>query len=232
MSIILRAENITKIFNQNESILKGVSLSLEEETFTAVLGPSGSGKSTMLNIVSGMLKPTSGSVWYKGRDITKFTENQLADWKRNEVSNIFQSYMLLGNLTARENIKIGISPKSESLPFDRLTRILQIENILDKFPSQLSGGQQQRVAIARAVIKKPSILFCDEATGALDEGNSKQVVELLHNVKTTFGISILFITHNLEIAKTADRMITIKDGLIFNDTMNENPISASEMVWG
>lgn len=232
MSTILRAENITKIFNQNEQILKGVSLSLEDETFTAILGPSGSGKSTLLNIVSGMLKPTSGSVWYKEKDITKFTENELADWKRNEVSNIFQSYMLLSNLTAEENIKIGISPAREALPFDRLTRILQIENILNKFPSQLSGGQQQRVAIARAVIKKPSILFCDEATGALDEANSKQVVELLHNVKTTFGISILFITHNLEIAKTADRVITVKNGLLFSDTSNKNPIAASEMIWG
>ncbi len=232
MSTILRAENITKVFNQNEQILKGISLSLEEETFTAVLGPSGSGKSTMLNIVSGMLKPTSGCVWYQEKDITKLSENALADWKRNEVSNIFQSYMLLGNLTAGENIKIGIAPKREALPFDRLTRILQIESILDKFPSQLSGGQQQRVAIARAVIKKPGILFCDEATGALDEANSKQVVELLHNVKATFGISILFITHNLEIAKTADRVITIKDGLIYKDIINENPITASEMVWG
>ncbi len=230
--IILQVENITKVFNQKEQILKGISFTLEEETFTAVLGPSGSGKSTLLNVVSGMLKPTSGSVCYKGRDITKLRDNELADWKRNEVSNIFQSYMLLGNLTAGENIKIGISPNKEALAFDRITRILEIDNILDKFPSQLSGGQQQRVAIARAVIKKPSILFCDEATGALDEANSKQVVELLHNLKKTFGISILFITHNLEIAKTADRVITVKDGLIFSETVNEKPISASEMIWG
>ncbi len=232
MSTIIRAEGITKFFNQNEQVLKGVSLSLEGEAFTAVLGPSGSGKSTLLNVISGMLKPTSGSVWYEGKDVARFSEGQLADWKRNEVSNIFQNYMLLGNLTVEENIKIGISPKKESLAFDRIVGILQIDNILHKFPSQLSGGQQQRVAIARAVIKKPSILFCDEATGALDETNSKLVVELLHSVKSTFGIIILFITHNLEIAKTADRVITIKDGMIFNDKINESPIAASEMIWG
>jgi putative ABC transport system ATP-binding protein len=232
MSIILRAENITKTFNQNETVLKGISFLLEEESFTAILGQSGSGKSTLLNVLSGIIKPTSGSVLYGEKDIVKFSQKQLASWKRNDVSNVFQNYMLLNNLTAGENIKIGMLHKKEGLPFDRLTRILQIDTILDKFPSQLSGGQQQRVAVARAVIKKPSVLFCDEATGALDEANSKQVVELLHQVKVAFGIGILFITHNLEIAKTADRVITIKDGLIFSDKTNEKPISASEMVWG
>lgn len=109
--------------------------------------------------------------------------------------------------------------------------ILEIDHLLDAFPAQLSGGQQQRVAIARAVIKKPDILFCDEATGALDEANSKKVVALLHSMKSTFGITILFVTHNLQIAETANRIITIKDGLIYHDRLNEHPISANDMVW-
>lgn len=232
MSVILKAENITKKFYNNEEVLKGITLSLEDATFTAVLGPSGSGKSTLLSVLSGLLKATSGKVWYENKDITQLKEKQLADWKRSEVSNIFQNYMLLNNLTARENIQIGISKPSTSLPFERLTQILKIDSILDKFPEQLSGGQQQRVAIARAVIKKPNILFCDEATGALDEANSKQVVKLLHEIKHNFGVSILFVTHNLQIAETANRVITIKDGLIAADRINQNPISASDMVWG
>jgi putative ABC transport system ATP-binding protein len=232
MPVILKAENITKKFNDNEKILKGITLSIENETFTAILGPSGSGKSTLLNVLSGLLKATSGRVWYKDKDITLFNEGQLADWKRNEVSNIFQNYMLLNNLTAGENIKIGISNQLEALSFERLVHLLKIDSILDKFPAQLSGGQQQRVAIARAVIKKPSILFCDEATGALDEANSKQVVELLHDIKKNFGVSILFVTHNLQIAETADRLITIKDGLVSADRINQNPISACDMIWG
>lgn len=231
MNSILVAENIKKEFN-HEEILHGISLSIIDNTFTAILGPSGSGKTTLLNVLSGLLKPASGKVRYKDKDITSMTENQLADWKRSEVGNVFQNYLLLNNLTARENILIGISPDKTPLPFKKLTSILEIESILDKFPSQLSGGQQQRVAIARAVIKKPSILFCDEATGSLDEANSKKVVELLHTLKSTFGITILFTTHNLQIAKTANRVLTIKDGLLFDDRINENPVLAKDMTWG
>lgn len=110
--------------------------------------------------------------------------------------------------------------------------MLEISDILDKFPAQLSGGQQQRIAIARAVIKAPRLLFCDEATGALDEANSKKVVELLHNLKSTFGVTILFTTHNVQIAQTSDRVLTIKNGLLAGDVINRTPISAADMVWG
>ena len=227
---IMKAENITKDYGK-ESILKGVTLTVYKDTFTAILGPSGSGKSTLLNVLSGMIKPTTGTVAYENQMITTFSQVQLADWKRANVGNVFQNYMLLNNLTAEENIKVGICPGMTPLAFDRLTRILEIDHLLDKFPAQLSGGQQQRVAIARAVIKGPSLLFCDEATGSLDEANSKKVIELLHNLKNTFGVTILFTTHNEQIARTADRVLTIKDGTIFRDVVNDNPISASDMVW-
>ena len=228
---IMKAENITKDYGK-ESILKGVTLTVYKDTFTAILGPSGSGKSTLLNVLSGMIKPTTGTVAYENQMITTFSQVQLADWKRANVGNVFQNYMLLNNLTAEENIKVGICPGMTPLAFDRLTRILEIDHLLDKFPAQLSGGQQQRGAIARAVIKGPSLLFCDEATGSLDEANSKKVIELLHNLKNTFGVTILFTTHNEQIARTADRVLTIKDGTIFRDVVNDNPISASDMVWG
>lgn len=230
MKMILKSENITKKYGK-ESVIDGISLDVYENTFTAILGPSGSGKSTLLNVLSGLIRPTSGKVRYEENIISDYSESQLADWKRMEVGNIFQSYMLLNNLTAEENIKIGIAPHKTPLSFDRLTRMLEIDRILDKFPAQLSGGQQQRVAIARAVIKAPRLLFCDEATGALDEANSKKVIELLHSLKSAFGVTILFTTHNAQIAETADRVLTIKNGVLHKDVLNENPISASDMVW-
>ena len=231
MTSILNAENITKDYG-NEKILKGISLTIYKDTFTAILGPSGSGKSTFLNILSGITQPTTGIVRYEDRMVTDFTQSQLADWKRADVGNVFQNYLLLNNLTAEENIKVGICPGITPLAFDRLTHLLELDDLLSKFPSQLSGGQQQRVAIARAVIKAPRLLFCDEATGSLDEANSKKVVALLHNLKSTFGITILFTTHNEQIAHTANRVITMKDGLISNDVTNETPISSNDMVWG
>lgn len=231
MNIILKSERVTKNYGK-EAVLKGISLDIYEDTFTAILGPSGSGKSTLLNIFSGLIRPAAGTVQYENKIISSFSEAQLADWKRSEVGNVFQNYLLLNNLTAEENIKIGIAPGKPPLSFDRLTRILEIDDILNKFPAQLSGGQQQRVAIARAVIKGPRLLFCDEVTGSLDEGNSKKVVELLHSLKSTYGVTILFTTHNSQIAKTADRVLTIRDGLLHKDVMNENPISAGDMVWG
>lgn len=231
MKVILKSKNITKKYGK-ESIIDGISLDIYENTFTTILGPSGSGKSTLLNILSGLTRPTSGDVWYGENVISDYSEPQLADWKRWEVGNVFQNYMLLNNLTAEENIKIGIAPGKTPLAFDRLVRMLEIDDILEKFPAQLSGGQQQRVAIARAVIKAPRLLFCDEATGALDETNSKKVVELLHSLKSAFGVTILFTTHNAQIAETADRVVTIKNGVLHKDVTNENPISAKDMAWG
>lgn len=231
MSIVLQAENITKKYDKEE-VLKGISLEIEENTFTAVLGPSGSGKSTMLNVISGLMRPTSGIVKCDGKIVSDFSEAKLAEWKRNEVGHVFQNYLLLENLTVEENIRIGISSSKESFSFDRLVKILELDTLLKHFPAQLSGGQQQRTAIARAVIKCPKLLFCDEATGALDEKNSKKVVELLHTLKRELGVTILFTTHNQQIARTADRVITIKDGRLYKDIVNAQPIAAEEMVWG
>ncbi|BCJ93742.1 ABC transporter [Anaerocolumna cellulosilytica] len=231
MIAILKSEYVKKKYGK-ESVVDGISLTIYDNTFTVILGPSGSGKSTLLNILSGLIQTTSGKVWYEDKVISNYSESQLAKWKRSEVGNVFQNYMLLNNLTAEENIKIGIASGKTPLSFDRLVRMLEIESILAKFPAQLSGGQQQRVAIARAVIKAPRLLFCDEATGALDEENSKKVVELLHSLKSAFGMTILFATHNTQIAKTADRILTMNNGLIHKDVRNENPISAKDMVWG
>lgn len=231
MTTVLQATGIRKNYNGREEILKGVNIELYENSFTAVLGPSGSGKTTLLNILSGLLKPTEGCVKIDGKDITKSDGAQLARLKRKDFGYIFQNYLLLGNLTAEENIRIGAPDRDGALCIDRLTEILDIKSVLRKFPSQLSGGEQQRVAIARAVIKKPRLLFCDEATGALDEENSRKVVGLLLSVKAAFGIAVIFITHNLSIARTSDRVIMMKNGLIVSDEENKDRITADQMVW-
>jgi len=232
MKSIIKAEKIIKKFNDNETVLKGVDLSVSENTFNVLLGVSGSGKSTLLNIMSGLLRPTSGKVFYKDSEITSFNNSQMSNFKRTEIGNVFQNYLLLPNLTVAENIKIGICENRKALPFKEIIEILGIGDILNKFPAQLSGGQQQRTSIARAIIKNPRILFCDEATGALDEDNSKRVIKLLHLIKKEYGITIIFITHNLKIANTAERIITIKVGLIYKDMKNETPSNADEMNWG
>lgn len=139
MTPVIRAESITKDYGK-EKVLKGVTLSIYRETFTAVLGPSGCGKSTLLNILSGVIKPDAGTVWHEDKVITDLPQAQLADWKRNHVGYVFQNYLLLNNLTAEENIKAGICPKTPPLAFDRLVRMLEIDGFLDKFPAQLSGG--------------------------------------------------------------------------------------------
>lgn len=231
MTFILKADSITKTFAK-EKVINGITLDIEENTFSVLLGPSGSGKSTLLNILSGLLTPSSGTVSHRGKDITALSEEKLAEWKRSFTGNIFQNYLLLNNLNVRENIEIGINKGRDALDFRQLTEILEIDHLLDKFPAHLSGGQQQRVAIARAVIKKPDILFCDEATGSLDEANSKKVVSLLRSLQRAFGITVLFVTHNMQIAETADRIITIKDGRIYKDRHQEDPIQPEEMVWG
>lgn len=232
MNIILKATGITKAFEYDELILKGISLEIAEKSFVVLLGPSGSGKTTLLNVLSGLLRPTAGSVRCGDHVITEMTEAELARWKRRCTGNIFQNYLLLKHLTVRENIAVGEAPGSESLDVQELVELLELGNVLDKFPAQLSGGQKQRVAIARAVVKKPRLLFCDEATGALDEANSKKVVKLLHDLKERYGITVVFVTHNLQIAETADRVITVKDGMLWRDRVNEHPLKAEEMVWG
>lgn len=231
MQTLLTSQQITKKFGQDQ-ILNGIDLEIRENSFTAILGPSGSGKSTLLNVLSGLVRPTSGAVRHEGVEISGLNEKKLADWKRTSVGHVFQSYMLLNNLNAEENIKIGIAPGRTPLAFDRLVSMLELTDILKKFPAQLSGGQQQRVAIARAVIKNPSLVFCDEATGALDEANSKAVVSLLHQLKSSYGITVLFTTHNQQIARTADRVLTIKDGRLHKDIENKSPIAAEDMDWG
>lgn len=230
MKAILEVSEVVKNYNDRDHVLKGINLSFEAGTFNVLLGQSGSGKSTLLNIMSGLLKPTSGTILINKQNINNFKEKQLASLRRNTISNIYQDYMLLPELTVQENIELGMS--KNNLNLNSIANKLGIINLLDKYPDELSGGQKQRTAIARAIIKKPDLLFCDEATGALDEESSKQVIELLHDVVNTYGITVIFATHNLKISLTANRIITIGNGLVVQDKQNESPLLPSEIDWG
>ncbi|EGJ44846.1 ABC transporter ATP-binding protein [Streptococcus sanguinis] len=230
MKGILEVNSIVKNYSERDHILKGISLNFEAGTFNVLLGQSGSGKSTLLNIMSGLLKPTSGIILINNQDINIIKENQLAALRRNIISNIYQDYMLLSELTVQENIELGMG--KNNLNLKEIVNKLGIASLLDKYPDELSGGQKQRTAIARAIIKKPELLFCDEATGALDEENSKQVIELLHDIIKTYGITVIFATHNLKISLTADRVITIGNGKIVQDKHNKTPLLPSDIDWG
>lgn len=231
MTNIIEVDSIMKEYKEGQVVLAETSLKVQEGIFLAIVGPSGSGKSTLLNIMSGLLKPTRGRVFFNGDDITKYKDKKLSNFRRNNIGLIFQNYYLLSYLTNEENIKVGMSTKNNNYSINKISSILRIDDILSSFPTNISGGQQQRIAIARAIIKKPDILFCDEATGALDEANSKNVISLLHNVQKKLGITIAFVTHNHDIAKTADRIITLKDGKVYSDEINNDPIDIKETIW-
>ncbi|MFC3931633.1 ABC transporter ATP-binding protein [Streptococcus dentapri] len=230
MNAILEIHKVDKCYTEHDHVLKSIDLSFASQSFTVLLGQSGSGKSSLLNIMSGLLRPTSGTVLLDGQDINRLKDKQLASIRRNIISNIYQDYMLLSELTVRENIELGRG--QDNLDFDELVTKLGISDLLGNYPDELSGGQKQRVAIARALIKKPKVLFCDEATGALDEENSKQVVNLLHEVAKLYSLTVIFATHNLKVALTADRVVTLGNGHIVQDKTNEQPLLPSEVNWG
>lgn len=231
MSKILEAKSIYKSYEKDIYVLKDIHLTFEENSFTVILGHSGSGKTTLLNILSTILTPTSGEIFYKEKEIANQGKSAITQLRRNEIGFIFQNYLLLSNLTVRENILIGASKTKEALNIEELSSFLGIQALLDKLPYELSGGEQQRVAIARALIKKPTILFCDEATGALDETNSKNIVALLQKIKREYGMTIIFSTHNSKIAHAADRIIYLKDGKIHHDEQNEQILSSENINW-
>ncbi|EHJ52756.1 ABC transporter ATP-binding protein [Streptococcus macacae] len=227
---LLEAKSISKKY-ESGYVLQNVDLSIEACQFISVLGHSGSGKSTMLNILSTLLKPTSGQVFYKGRDITQLSKKEISRIRREDIGMVFQHYIIIPNLTVEENIQLGNNKMSDAGKLEELCQLLGIQHLLKKYPYQLSGGEQQRMCIARAVIKNPAILFCDEATGALDSENSKNIIVLLHDIKKRYGTSIIFTTHNREIAKTADRIVLLEDGHIIKNDKNTNILSPDRMSW-
>ena len=217
-------ENVKKIYIQGEDevrALDGINVEIEKGEFIAILGPSGSGKSTLLNVLGGLDVPSSGELYVDGKKISTLKENQLAQYRRKTIGFVFQSFNLLPALTVEENIVMPILMEQKKINkqlVEELMKVLGIENLGKRMPSQISGGQQQRVAIARALANDPQVILADEPTGNLDTEISQKVVALLADTCKKYQKTLIMITHNEEIAGYADRIIRIKDGKIANET--------------
>jgi len=204
--------------------LRGVDFNVKEEEFVAVIGPSGCGKSTLLHLIGGLLKPTSGRILIEGVSISSVSDFERTEIRRQRMGFVFQSYNLLNTLTARENISLAKRIQGnghyEDGSAQNILRMLGLESKMDHKPWELSGGEQQRVAIARAVINRPAILLADEPTGSLDSENSRMVLNMLRELNSVYGQTIIIITHDPEAAATADRVIEMRDGKILNRVQN------------
>ena len=227
-------KNVDKIYKMGEVDLKALdktSFEIEKGELVVILGQSGSGKSTCLNILGGMDEVTNGYVKVDGIDITKMKEKKLINYRRNDIGFVFQFYNLVQNLTALENVELGIQICKNPLDAQDSLKKVGLEDRLDNFPSQMSGGQQQRVSIARAIARNPKILLCDEPTGALDYKTGKQILELLENTCRKDKITTVIITHNSAVAPMADRVIKFKNGKVEDVTINKKPTSVKKIKW-
>jgi putative ABC transport system ATP-binding protein len=220
---ILRTENLCKSYGSGDTrvdALKNANISVNKGEFVAVVGPSGSGKSTLLHLIGGVDKPTSGKVFVDDIDIYSLNEKQLAIFRRRKVGFVFQFYNLVPVLTAEENILLPIlldNKKPDKAYINELLDLLGLQDRKNHLPSELSGGQQQRVSIARALAYKPSIILADEPTGNLDSKNSREILDLLKISVKRYNQTLMVITHDIDIASQADRIITIEDGIISKD---------------
>lgn len=189
------------------------------------------GKSTMLNVLSGIDKPTSGKITYFNKEIGKLSDKELTLYRKNNLGFIFQSYNLIPNLTIYENVELGAHLSSKPLNIDELLEIVGLKDMKNKFPYQLSGGQMQRVAIARAVAKNPYVLFCDEPTGALDEKMGKQTLKLIQDINRKYNTTVIIVTHNPSISYLANTVIKMNSGKVADIHNNEKIMDAEDIRW-
>jgi putative ABC transport system ATP-binding protein len=231
---ILSLIRLGRTFQMGEvlvEVLRDVTLQVRRGELLAVVGPSGSGKTTILNIVGGLDRPSTGEVWFRGRDLALATAKELTRHRREEIGFVFQFYNLVPNLTARENVLVAAEIASDPLDIDEILDRVGLTDRKDHFPAQLSGGEQQRVAIARAVAKNPEVLLCDEPTGALDFGTGKQMLRLLVDLNQELAKTVLIITHNTAIAAVAHRVIHLRSGEITDVVVNKSPLAPEEVTW-
>lgn len=230
---MIRIKNINKTYGSGESaaaVLKNVSLGIGEGEFVVITGASGSGKSTLLNIISGLERPDGGAVEYGKTDITKLTDKELTEFRKNNVGFIFQQYYLLPNMSVDKNVRMG-ADLAGNKDYRSIIDSVGLAQKIKKRPSELSGGEQQRVAIARALAKRPKVLFLDEPTGALDESTGRQVLDYIATMQKQSGFTSIMVTHNQNIADMADTVIRMNSGVIAERYTNSVRKSAYEIGW-
>jgi putative ABC transport system ATP-binding protein len=234
VTVVFEARDLTKVYHMGEVdvyALRGVSLDLYASEFLVLLGPSGSGKSTLLNILGGLDLPTSGSVVYRGQNLTEADERALTAYRRRHVGFVFQFYNLIPSLTARENVALVTDIVETPMRPEDALGLVGLRERLDHFPAQLSGGEQQRVAIARAIAKRPDVLLCDEPTGALDISTGIVVLEAIERVNRELGTTTAVITHNAAVAGMADRVVSLADGRVASERRNSERVPARALTW-
>ena len=220
MNTLLQFSNVHLQYQNGQNlteVIKGISFAINQNERLAIVGKSGSGKTSLLMLIAGLEKPTSGSIKFQEKELTSYTEDQLTDFRKQNIGIVFQSFYLIPSYTALENVALSLEinfQKNALIQAEEILTDLGLKDRLYHFPSQLSGGEQQRVAIARAIINKPELILADEPTGNLDEENSQVIADLLFNVSQKYQKSICLVTHDLELAKKCDRLMKIDNGAI------------------
>ena len=234
MDTIIEFKNVNKHYQSGEHIVKAIddiSFTIDEGEFVIILGPSGAGKSTLLNLLGGMDTVTSGQIIVDGRNIESFDDNQLTEYRAKNVGFIFQFYNLIPNLTALENVELMKDIVDVDIEGEDVLDSVGLKKRANLFPAQLSGGEQQRVSIARAVAKQPTMLLCDEPTGALDSNTGVLILNLLQDMSNNKNTTVVIVTHNAVLAEAADKVIRIKNGQIESIVINENPKKIDDLEW-
>lgn len=234
MDTIIEFKNVNKHYQSGEHIVKAIddiSFTIDEGEFVIILGPSGAGKSTLLNLLGGMDTVTSGQIIVDGRNIESFDDNQLTEYRAKNVGFIFQFYNIIPNLTALENVELMKDIVDVDIEGEDVLDSVGLKKRANQFPAQLSGGEQQRVSIARAVAKQPTMLLCDEPTGALDSNTGVLILNLLQDMSNNKNTTVVIVTHNAVLAEAADKVIRIKNGQIESIVINENPKKIDDLEW-
>ena len=230
---MIETRRITKTYGSGESrteVLKGIDLEIADGDFVVILGASGSGKSTLLNCLSGLEKVDGGSIEYDGEDITALSDKSLTKFRKDNIGFIFQQYYLLPDMTVDKNVRMG-ADLAGNADYKEIVKAVGLEEKAAKYPSELSGGEQQRVSVARALAKKPKVLFLDEPTGALDEKTGRQVLDYICKLHTEYGFTVVMVTHNTNIAETANTVIRMNSGEIAEIYKNAAQKTAYEIGW-